>query len=235
MAVDLIPGEIQEFYTTNSDDWPRVMVAVTVKPDATHTQVVLTWIQESPQAPYELRAWAHMLPGAVLPASPSQSIGATQLLLDTPGYVMSPEEAIDGYIALLNGGATSEFESTFAPDLYRQRMFEVRLAYSATASQWGGTYSDTVTARAGDSFALADAEGGALVFLQLEVVSDFSVAGGAEISLSASDSALLTGSLSSRVVYRYEDLIVIRIGAEGVDVLPSVVAADHHLVGVATS
>jgi hypothetical protein len=35
-------------------------------------------------------------------------------------------------------------------------------------------------------------------------------------------------------VYRYEDLIVIRIGKEGVGVLPSVVAADHHLVGVST-
>ncbi|MBN2176741.1 MAG: hypothetical protein JW722_03690 [Demequinaceae bacterium] len=232
---DVLPSEIQAFYTTDSDTWPRALVAVTVAADATHTPVVLTWVQDGPGDPYELRAWAHMVPGGVLSAMPEASVGAAQLPLDATGFTLTPAEAIDQYVALLNEGGDGELDAVFAPDPYREGMFEARTALDKKAKAQKGEYTDTVTARVEDSFVLADAEGGALVFLRLEVVSDASVSGGAKLTLNAGDKALLTGTLGSRVVYRYEDLVVIRLWAEGVEVLPTVIAADHHLVGIATS
>ncbi len=234
VAADLIPRDMQAVYTTSSNDWPRAMVAVTVEPDATHAPVVLLWVQDSPQALYQFRAWAHMVPRGVLPAMPGQSTGTEQVALDADLFAISPQKAIEDYTAVLNGGAASELEATFAPDPYRQKMFEARKALSAAASPRGGTYTDTVTARPEESYVLADAEGGALLFVRLDVVSDFKVPG-AQLALSASDKALLKGSLGSRVVYRYQDFIVIRIWGQGADALPVVVAADHHLVEVATS
>ncbi len=231
---DLVSGTILGVYTTDSDSWPRVMAAVADAVDAAHTPVILVWVQDDARSEYQLRWWAHMIPGGVLPAMPGQSTGSTQLALDTPGFASTPAQAIEDYVALLNAGASSELEGAFAPDPYRLRMFEARTALAETAATRGGTYTDTVTARADEAFVLADAEGGALIFLPLDVVSDFNVPD-AQLSLPASDMALLQGTLGSRVVHRYEDLVVLRIRPAGVDVLPGVAAAGHYLVSVATS
>jgi hypothetical protein len=59
---------------------------------------------------------------------------------------------------------------------------------------------------------------------------------GAQLTLlTAADKALLEGTLKSRVVYRYEDVVVIRLRGAGSEVPPAVVAVGQHLVGVATS
>jgi len=233
-APEVISETMLATYTTGSATWPRVMATVAEAADAAHTPVVLEWVQDDVQSEYQLRWWAHMVPGGVLPAMPGQSTGADQLSLDTPGFTLTPEQAIEDYVALLNAGASSELEEAFAPDPYRQRMFEARTALAASAAPRSGTYGDTVTARIDEAFVLADAEGGALVFLPLDVVSDFNVPG-AQLSLPASDKALLQETLKARVVHRYEDLVVLRIGAAGSGLLPTVVAADHNLVSVATS
>jgi hypothetical protein len=221
-------------YTTASETWPRVMVTVAEAADATHTPVVLEWVQDDPRSEYQVRWWAHMVPGGVLPAMPGQTVGAEQLPLDASGFTSTPQQVIDDYVALLNAGASSELNAAFNPDPYRERMFEARTALAATAATRGGTYADTVTARPDQAFVLADAEGGALIFLPVDVMSDFNVAG-AQLVLPASDKALLQGTLGARVVHRYEDLIVLRVGAQGSGLLPVVTAADHHLASVATS
>lgn len=231
---DVIPSDLLAVYGTDSTTWPRVFAGVTRAADITVTPVVLLWIQRTPRAPYQLENWAHMVPGGVVPAMPSVADGATPLALDAPGFVTTPAQAIEDYVALLNAGASSELEAAFAPDVYRQKMFDARTSLSATAAPRSGIYSDTITVRQDDTFVVADAEGGALIFLSVDVVSDFQVPG-AQLSLTSADLALLEGTQGDRVVHRYQDLIVMRIRGEGQAILPTVVAADHHLVSVATS
>lgn len=234
-ALQVITGDLQAFYTTSTEEWPRPMVGVTAVGDADSPPVVLAWVQDGPWEPYVLETWAPMVPGAVLPAMPEPSIGAELLSLEAPGFSVTPGEVIESYVTLLNEGGSSELDEAFAPDPYREGMFEARSSLSGSAKGRGGTYTDTVEARLDESFALTDAEGGALVFVRLAVTSDFNVPGAQLTLLTAADKALLTGTLKSRVVYRYEDFVVIRLWPEGSGILPEVVAAGQHLVGVSTS
>ena len=233
-APEVIPSALLAVYTTGAETWPRAMVGVTEPADASHTPVVLLWVQDGAAAPYQLRQWAHMLPGAVLPAMPGAAVGSEQLPLTAVGFTATPKDVIDDYIALLNAGSTSDLESAFAADIYRDRMFAARTTLAASATAKGGTYADTIVAHTDQAVVLSDAEGGALIFLPIGVVSDFTVPG-QTLALPASDKALLTGTLGSRVIHHYEDLIVLRIRAGGSGVIPVVVAADHHLVAVTTS
>lgn len=231
----VITGGIQAFYTTNSEDWPRPLVGVTAPEDATQPPVILAWIQDSSWEGYVLQAWASVVPGAVLPAMPDITDGADLVPLDASGLTMTPGEAIEQYVTLLNEGGDSGLDEAYAPDPYREGMFEARSSLSTSAASRKGTFTDTVEAVLPECFALADAEGGALVFMRLSVVSDFNVPGATLTLPSAADKALLEGTLKSRVVYRYEDVVVIRLQPEGSIVLPTVVAAGQHLVGIATS
>jgi len=232
---EVITGDVQAFYTTDSDGWPRPLIGVVAPEDADHTPVVLVWSQGDVHGLYELTTWASMIPGAVLPAMPPLVSGASSLPSDASGFTMTPGEAIEQYVVLLNEGGGGELDEAFAPDPYREGMFDARASLSSSAKGRGGTYTDTVEADLEESFTLADAEGGALVFVRLAVTSDFNVPGAQLTLLVAADKALLEGTLKSRVVYRYEDVVVIRLRPEGSDLLPGVVAAGQHLVGVATS
>ena len=76
-----LPSTMQGVYVSRSDTWPRMMAAVSEPPADDLTPVVYLWVQESVQEPYQLVAWAHMIPGAVLPAMPGQVNGAEPLSL----------------------------------------------------------------------------------------------------------------------------------------------------------
>jgi hypothetical protein len=227
-APDVMPSDILAVYGSNATDWPRVMVAITAAPDATLTPLVLMFVQDDARSGYQLREWAHMLPGAIVPAMANQSAGFTQLPLDAPGFSMTPQAAIDAYVDGLTKGEPTV--PAFAPDTYRERMFAARAALTAAAAARAGTYVDKIVARSGEAFVLQTAEGSALVLVPITVTSVFTVPG-AQLSLPAADKALLDGALADRVVHQYRDFVVLNIPKDA-SLLPSLVAADHHLAAV---
>lgn len=227
-APDAIPAVPLAVYGSVAADGPRVMIVITEPPDATLTPLVLMWVQDDVRSAYQLREWAHMLPAAIIPAMPNQAIGFTQIPLDSAGFAQTPQEAIDAYVSLLTGGEPTE--ATFGPDAYRERMFAARAALQAAAAARGGTYEDKIVARPEEAFAVLTAEGSALVLIPVTVTSVFIVPG-AQLSLPESDKALLEGTLTDRVVHHYRDFIVLNVPKDA-SLLPSVVAADHHLVDV---
>jgi hypothetical protein len=225
---DALPSSLLAVYGPAATDWPRSLVAISSAPDETLTPVIMWWVQDDPRTPYQMREWAHMLPGAVVPAMPNQSIGDDELSLDAEGFSMTPREAIKAYADLLSDGEPEE--ATFAPDTYRERMFASRKALAASAKKRKGTYKDTIEARADEAVVLLTAEGSALVLVPITVTSAFTVPG-AQLSLPKSDKALLSGRLSDRVVHHYRDFVVLNVPKDAT-LLPTVVAADHHLVDV---
>ncbi len=227
-APDVIPSDILAVYGPVASDWPRSMLVITAPPDATLTPLVLMWVQDDARSAYQLREWAHMLPGAVIPAMPNQAVGFSSVPLDAEGFSLTPQEAIDAYVDVLTKGEPEE--ATFAPDAYRERMFSSRAALAAAAAGRAGTYEDKISARSDEALAVVTAEGGLLVFVPVTVTSVFTVPG-AQLSLPASDKALLEGALSDRVVHHYRDFVVLSVPQDS-SLLPSVVAADHHLVDV---
>ncbi|WP_062386325.1 hypothetical protein [Demequina iriomotensis] len=231
-ALETIPSTMQAVYVSAEGVFPRMMVGVSEAPEDS-TPVVLLWLQEDVDSEYQLQDWAHMVPGATLPAMPGVAVGSSQLALDSDAVSPSPQQVVDDYLTLLDEGAKSDLADEFAPDTFRDRLFAARKVLNTAAKKGDGSYVDTITSRAEDTYAIATADGGALVFAPIVVRSSLRVKGGATVSISDADKSLVSGKLKDRVTHTYRDLVVIHVPAEGAeDAKPAVVAADHHLIRV---
>ena len=229
-----LPSDMQGVYVSRADTWPRMMAAVSDTPADDLTPVVYLWVQDTVQEPYQLVAWAHMIPGAVLPAMPGQVNGAEPLSLGEDGVDPSPRTALENYVAYLRQGADSELADSFAADSYAEQLFGARTALSKAAAGASGAYVDTIQTDVSSTYALATSDGGALVFAPISIASSFSVKD-ATLKLSARDAPLLSGTAKDKVTYTYRDFLVLSVPPPGQDQLPAVVAAEHHLVSIKPS
>lgn len=229
-AVDEIPSTMQAVYVSAETDWPRVMVGVTTQPDDA-TPVVAMWIQEGVDTDYQLVNWGHMIPGATLPSMPGPATGASQLPVDADTLPASPEQVVGDYLELLREGPDSDLDARFAPDTYRERLFEVREVLTETAEQGDGNYVDTIQPSLDNTYVLETADGGALVLAPIAIRSTIAVANGATLELPAAFSPLIDGEVEDRASLQYHDFVAFHIPADP-DALPAVVAADHHLIRV---
>lgn len=231
-APTVLPEEMQAVYVSAADDWPRTMATVSEQPSEDETPVVMLWVQDDIDSDYQLRHWAHMIPGATLPAMPGPTTGAAQLALDADGVSPTPQEAIEAYVELLRAGPDSDLEETFAADSYRERLFAARDTLTEAASEADGEYVETVQPDLESSYAMATADGGALVFAPLTISSTFTVED-ATVSIDEADEPLLDGELDDTVKHEYLDYVVIYVPGSGeTDALPGVVAAEHTLIKV---
>jgi hypothetical protein len=228
---DVLPADTQAIYVSAAQTWPRVMSAVSVQPGDNLTPVVSLWVQDDISTPYTLRSWAHMIPGASMPAMPSDVVGAQQLDLTDASLTPTARETVENYLEFLRAGRDSELAAQFSADTYAERLFAARDVLSSAASGAGGAYVDTIQADFDGTFVMATSDGGALVFTPVDIASSFSVSN-AKVSVAEPDRPLVEGTLDARVTHRYRDLVVFYIPGPGVDSLPGVVAADHHLVRV---
>lgn len=229
-----LPSGTQAVYVSAADTWPRLLVAVTDQPSDQLTPVVMVWVQDDVTSDYQLREWAHMIPGATLPAMPGPTTGAAQLALDDTSVTPSPGKALADYLELVRQGAGSDLNAQFAPDSYRERLFTARTVLTKAAKAAGGGYLDTIQPDEEHTYAFQTADGGALVFAPVSVASSFSVKN-ATVSVPATDQPLVQGKLTNKVTHRYRDLIVLYIPGPGTTAKPGVVAADHHLIKVSPS
>ncbi|NYI42135.1 hypothetical protein [Demequina lutea] len=226
-----LPSGVQGVYVSNAETWPRVLAAVSDSPSDKLTPVVYLWVQDSIQVPYTLRAWAHMIPGATLPAMAGSVDGATQLALGETGVDPSPRAALENYVEFLRQGADSKLAADFTPDSYSQQLFTARTALASAAASAGGAYVDTVQPDLTQTYVLSTSDGGALVFAPVQISSSFSVSG-ATLKVSDRDAPLVQGTIVDKATYLYRDLVVLSVPAPGLNQIPSVVAAEHHLVSV---
>lgn len=228
-----LPEEPQAVYVSAEETWPRMLVSVSEQPDDELTPVVMLWIQDSVDADYQLRSWAHMIPGATLPAMAGPTTGAAQLPMASTAVDPSPAKAVEDYVTLLQEGPKSELNDQFAPDSYRERLFTARDVLTKAAKKADGTYKDVIEADVEGSYVLQSADGGALIFTPLTVESTFTVKG-AKVSVPAADAPLVSGKLTTKVSHHYLDFIVIYVPGPAAESHPGVVAADHQLIKVAS-
>lgn len=230
-APEVIPSELQAVYVSAADTWPRVLVGVTNVPGEKLTPIVAMWVQDSVDTDYTLRAWAHMIPGASLPAMPSDVTGAEQLSLDDATLAATPRSVIENYVEYLRQGASSDLAAQFGKDTYAEQIFAARDTLTSAASGVGGSYVDTIQPAIDGAYSLRTSDGGALVFAPVDIASSFAVTN-AKVSVPAADAALVEGTLTNKVTHRYRDFIVFHIPGPGTGGQVHVVAADHHLVKV---
>lgn len=233
-APTTIPDQMQAIYVSGATGWPRTLVTVTEQANDDVTPVVVLWVQDSIGEPYQVQAWAHMIPGATLPAMPGTTTGAEQLDLTSTATDPTPQDALDSYLELLREGSGSDLDEQFAPDSYRERLFAARDTLSEAAEDADGDYVDTIQSRTSATYVMSTADGGALMFAPVEVASSFRVQD-ATVSIAEGDEPLLDGDLDDRVTHEYLDVIVLYIPGPESDDLPVVVAADHNLIRVTDS
>lgn len=229
-----IPSQRQAVYVSGANTWPRTLVAVTEQASEATTPVVLMWVQDSIEDDYQLRGWAHMIPGATLPAMPGTLTGAEQFSMTTQVVDPAPEQALTDYATLLEEGAGSDLDDAFGADSYRERLFTARETLKEAAEDADGDYTDTVDINFDDAYAMGTAAGGTLVFAPLSVSSTFTVED-ATVSIPDEDEPLLDGDLDDTVTHTHLDFIVMYIPGPDEDGLPTVVAAEHTLIEVSDS
>lgn len=230
-AISPAPTGIQAVYVSAAETFPRVLVAVSTTDEGIATPWVGLWVQDDIDTPYQLRNWAHMIPGASLPEMPAAATGAQQLGLEDAVASVTPFDAVRSYFELLREGEDSEYADLFVEDAYRERLFTARESLEASADSADGSYSEEFTSDLDATFAMQTADGGALVFAPVSITSEFTVED-ATVSVSESEEALLDGELDDRVVHRYRDFVVIWVPPAGSEDLMAVVAAEHSLVEV---
>ncbi|WP_152650488.1 hypothetical protein [Demequina aurantiaca] len=228
---DVLPSDMQAVYVTSAETWPRVMVGVSDQPSEDTTPVVSVWVQDDVDTPYQFRNWAHMVPGATLPAMPGPTVGADELAMDSTIGEDTLQSYVDNYLELLRKGEDDDLNETFAEDSYRDQLFTARGVLTAAAKKADGKYVDTVEPEEKSTYALATADGGALIFAPLRIDSSFSVED-AKVSVPAADEPLVDGDLVDKVTHEYRDMVVMYVPPADSEDLPAVVAADHHLVRV---
>ena len=220
---------MQAVYVTDSDTWPRIMVGVTDPADEDTTPVVALWRQLDVESDYQMVGWAHMIPGATLPAMPGVSVGAP--MVDLEDADLQPTEVLHGYFELLREGTDSEFLDDYETDSYREQIFANRRELRSIAKKASGNYTEKYTSDLDATYAIGTSDGGALLFAPVTVDGVFAVKDGATVTLSKLDKSLISGTVKATVRHTYRDMVVISIPADP-EVKPAVVAADHHLVAV---
>ncbi|WP_062071847.1 hypothetical protein [Demequina sediminicola] len=229
-----VPENVQAVYSVGADTWPRTLAAVTEEADEDSTPVVMLWVQDSIDADYQMRGWAHMIPGATIPAMSGTTSGNAQLDVDAEGLQATPEQAMSDYLELLRSGTGSEFNDVFAADSYREQLFASRATLSEAASEAEGEYVDTIQSDIENTYVMGTADGGALVFAPVTIKSAFSVSDGA-VEIADEQQPLVSGDIEDVAVYTYVDTLVMYVPAEGSDEQMGVVAADHNLIKISDS
>jgi len=230
-APDVLPADMQAVYVTSDETWPRVMVGISTQPSKDTTPVVSVWVQDDVDTPYQLRNWAHMVPGATLPAMPGPTVGAEQLALDSSIGDTTLQTVMDNYLELIRTGKKSDLNATFAEDSYRNQLFANRDVLTKVAKTADGKYVDTVQPVQDGSYALATADGGALIFAPVRQTSSVSVKD-AKVTIPPADAPLVDGKIVDKATYEYRDMIVMYVPPAGSTDLPGVVAAEHHAIRI---
>ena len=229
-----LPSGQQAVYSSAAETWPRTLATVSEQASEDETPVMYLWVQDSIDEDYQLRGWAHMIPGATVPAMPGTTTGAEQLTLEDESLDPTAQAVLDDYLSLLREGTDSELNDAFGADSYREQLFTARDTLTDAAEEQDGEYVDTIQSVTDNTYVMGTADGGALVFAPLEITSSFTVED-ATVSISEADEPLLEGELDDKVTHHYLDMIVLSIPGPDAEGQPTVVAADHNLIKVSES
>jgi len=178
--------------------------------------------------------WARLLPGTKMPATAVPSVGSAPVAADAQGLVATPTEVVAHYTDVLTNGDKSQFAATFAaPDTFRQRIESARAAQVSNAAiVSGGTFSETYTPLPGQTFALATADGGALVVASMATASSLT-SKGATITVTADMAAVSNGTLATGAQLHngqqatYSDVVAFYVPPAGAKGPVQVLGAEH--------
>lgn len=176
-AVTPIPAGVQTVIAPATLEWPRPVMAITEPPEDLQPPLLLTLVQDAPRDPYRLWAWVRLFPGAEIPATNQPTVGSEPLAPDSGAVAVPPAEVVDRYTDVLTNGSGSEHAELFADDPLRSGIGQLREALAALVVDKGSlTETYTPVDDLGGPYALATADGGAIVVDTFRTVTSITLA-----------------------------------------------------------
>lgn len=223
----------QTLVVPTTEVWPRTAFVVTEQPEDLSSPQLLVLQQVSPRSQYMLWGWARLLPGIKMPATAAPTVGSAPLPADATGLLATPKEVVARYADVLTNGDLSTYAASFAsPDTYRATLVTQKEPLILVAASVGGTFAESYAPVADQTFALATADGGALVVAAMNTWSAVKFSG-ASIALpgdlaSLSGGALATNaSLRNNLTVTYSDVLAFYVPPVGASTQIQVLGAEH--------
>lgn len=146
-AVTPLDLSSQTSTVTNSSSWPRAVMDFAQAPD-TGLPVVFVLTQADARSDYKLQSWVRLLGGVSL-TTLSVDTGSPYVSADTPGFALTPADAVSAYVDMLNAGnaggdsfTSDEFATTYLSEA-KQLNDSVKAAGSVTAKASTGDFPVT--------------------------------------------------------------------------------------------
>lgn len=225
--------DTQTLVLPSTEAWPRTQFVVTQQPDDLSSPRLLVLQQATPRSQYTLWGWVRLLPGVKMPATAEPTIGSAPVAADATGLVAAPNDVVAHYADVLLNGDASAFVAEFeAPDTYREGIASGREPFVQIASQTNGTFTEAYAPVPDQTFALATADGGALMVSAMSTSSSLSFSG-ASLPLPAELAAVSGGAfapgaeLRSSLAVTYADVIAFYVPPAGATTPIRVLGAEH--------
>lgn len=226
-APTVLPEKAQSLVVPNTDAWLRTTYAVTEQPDDLQAQRLLVLQQNAPRGQYKLWGWARLLPGVSMPAMAPPGTGSLPVAPDSTELVATPTDVVAQYADVLTNGDKSEFAAAFEPDDAFRTGIEAGRTVSQQKVQQVGTVAETYTPNPDQVFAVATADGGALVVGGLTTVTTFGIAQGS-LTVGPQDAALSgKTSVTKNLVVTWADVLAFYVPPAGSSALIQVLAGEH--------
>ncbi len=215
---------------TNSTEWPRVVLDVAV-PEEGSLPHAFFYVQENPRSGYRLENWMRLLGDTEFTAYEA-AVGSPYLPADSPGFIVTPKEAVQQYVDMLNAGTVGS--DTFAIDEFTKTYYDDAELLNSSVEAAG-----TVTAQAstGDFpiTSIATKQGTALVASAFTYSHTYDRTIARSTMKLGGSAALLAGentSVTGTVTATYIVTILIEIPPEGSSQKAHIVGAERSIHSV---
>jgi hypothetical protein len=229
----VLPMDDQTLIVPDTTGWPRTQFVVTQQPADLQAPRLLVLTQATARDPYRLWGWARLGPGVRMPATADTATGSVPLAPDAGGLLVTPTQALAQYADVLANGSGSAFAATFPADFFRTSIESKRTGY-ADSVKTVATVTETYTPTPDSVYALATADGGAIVVGSLTTATTTTVAQGS-VALNDPFEAALAGrtSVTKSSLRTWTDVVAFYVPpASSPTKQVQVLAAEHALTSV---
>lgn len=222
---------VQLFLPSATDTWPRSALVVT----GTSELTTLILRQESPRDDYKLYQYSNLLPDALFPEVPAESVGANALKSDNKFLSLGPDALVLGLGELLNSGVESPWSILIDPDnKYVRDVSAVQLGLQETLSNANLDFSHALGSA--DPVLLANSEGGALVALyMIDTYTIIPKEPGDAVAITGDEAVLLgTGGSATGIETQYGAMLLFSVPASGSESRATLIGASQQLLSAIT-
>lgn len=220
----------QVLSVTNSTEWPRVLVDISVAPEGGLPHAYF-FVQQDARSDYKLENWTRILGGTEF-TTLSVKEGAPYLAPDASGFTMTPRRAVEAYVEMLNSGTAGS--DLFAADEYTTKYMSNLKGLSDAAAAAGQVTATAQTVEGAPVTAVRLSDGSALVASTITYSQNYKRTVARSKMNLGGDAAVVAGNaeILGAVKVDYLLTVLIRVPVEGQDAKAQLIGVESALESV---